>query len=226
LEERRNLINRYYPAKRIHQGPVYCFAHNPCFFQETTDKETIERLAGHSGKRLLMIGTSQTIGAGASTLEDTFFSQLHHGLMDQSNLVSLNISISGVDADRMLEEFKNNLDVFKPHVVLVNLGLNYSRTDLEMRLKDFIKLAESRHLKIIMIREAINGLNNGLDPYLQTVEKVAREEKVSLVDLHSHIQKIQRAEIGELWWDIAHLTDLGQKEAGAFLLREIERIGF
>jgi hypothetical protein len=122
----KGVADRGYPTHRIFRGPIYCGPANEACI-EGKRPATAGKL-DKSTYRVLFIGSSQTVGAGAKDLEDTFFVRVHHYLSQaispKFHLESVNLSVSGYHAEKLLHDFKSHYRDFPPDLVVINLAFN------------------------------------------------------------------------------------------------------
>lgn len=185
-------------------------------------EETIDRIKGdldqakHSQKfRILLLGSSQTWGAGALNAESTIESFLARKLESRGHCYKVvNGGINGITAaqtQKLVEPlFKN----FKPDMVLINLSWNDNRNfgfakEFEGLVDSLISLGPK--IKIVLLSEAHHEWFSGpgeQDPNHLFIEKFSRKRGISFVDMHKYLT--ERKETGFLWWDTIHLTSYGQ----------------
>lgn len=214
-EELKLKTYQVYPIDRIQNGPIVCVGRQGC-------KPDALNLLAEQRKfknRVLLVGTSQSVGAGASNLGETFFSMLHHRL-PPANSFSFNISKSGESPEEMLSVFKQSLKVFKPTVVILNLGFNPSHRPLREVFEGFLEVASKDNLQIVLVREA-NSESGIYHEYVELVELISIEHAIPLIDLYKYMRSLPAAESGMLWWDSVHFTDYGHKLAAEFLYKEL-----
>lgn len=212
-----------YPNERIVGGPILCLGDNRCkFYQGIADLKQIIPKA--SKKRLVFVGTSQTVGAGASAIEKTFFSILHSKLNEEDNILSLNISQSSKKPEDMFNRFSGIVEFYKPTHVLVNLGYNRSDVSFKRVLENFFDLSKKINAKIIFIREANNLLTQS--QYLEELDYFTNEKGLAVIDLYSYLRNPGLTNDVSFWWDPVHFNDDGQRLAADFILRELKRFKF
>jgi hypothetical protein len=127
----KGVADRGYPTDRIFRGPIHCGpVKEACI--EGMRPATAGGKSDKSTYRVLFIGSSQTVGAGAKDLEDTFFVRVHHYLSQaispKFHLESVNFSVSGYRAEKLLRDFKSRYRDFPPDLVVINLSFNDRRS--------------------------------------------------------------------------------------------------
>tara|TARA_R110000868_G_scaffold258137_10_gene515428 strand:- start:5490 stop:7109 length:1620 start_codon:yes stop_codon:yes gene_type:complete len=204
--------SRGYPSERIWKGPILCTS-NPLLCSHTSVVPQNSQC-----KRLLFLGSSQTIGAGASDLDKTFFVRTHHNLAGRGFtecLVSLNLSISGAKAAEVAENFESNFLDFKPDLVIVNLSSNDDYLSLRTGLTKLLDLNQKYGFKTIFLEEANSSIANkdekGIVAKHGIMRDVAAKYAVPTLHLHEMIKANQNSELGVLWWDFVHYTDYGHR---------------
>ncbi|MFP5491528.1 MAG: SGNH/GDSL hydrolase family protein [Bacteriovoracia bacterium] len=221
LGEIRNFTNSKYPAARIIGGPILCNKKSGCREYKQLDMENTPPVEMNVN-RLMFVGTSQTIGAGASELEKTFFSLLHERINKIQEAVSVNISQSALSPEEMLAMFSKNVDLFKPTHVLVNLGYNQATHSFTRVLAEFSAVSKKYNAKIIYISEANNLVETS--DYIKELNQFIKQNSLPVIDLYSHLRSSQVNEDISIWWDPVHFNDRGQRLAADFLYEELVKL--
>jgi len=170
--------------------------------------------------RVLFVGTSQTIGAGALTLEDTFFALVHRYLRDVTPgsiyLESINVSVSGSHSPLLLKEYDDNYLKFRPDIVVINL--------FGTAIDGFLKQNELYGIKTILLENANTSEKYDTDDLLsnhEALRRLAKRYNVPVYSLHNFLSQPTIAGSGALWWDYAHLTSYGQGVVGRWLAPKV-----
>ncbi|MBI3550774.1 MAG: SGNH/GDSL hydrolase family protein [Elusimicrobia bacterium] len=181
--------------------------------------EDIERLAKAApGKRrrLLLLGTSQTWGAGAGAPEETLGYRLFRSLATSERvpIEVINASLSGADAPRLFGRLKT-LEALRPDVVVVNLSNNDGPGPrFKEALDDIAKWCEDRHARAVFVLEASH---RDLARKHAVMRTAAGKAGVPCLDLNAYLFSPEVASSGHLWWDEVHLTSYGQELAAEFI---------
>jgi lysophospholipase L1-like esterase len=224
---RQGVADRGYPMDRVWRGPIFC--------GPTDDKcmkigDLREGSKSAPLYRVLFVGTSQTIGAGALTLEDTFFALVHRYLRDvipgSIYLESINISVSGSHSPVLLKEYDDNYLKFRPDVVVINLSGNDQgqTSQFEAAIDGFLKQNELYGIKTILLEEANSSEKYDTDDLLsnhEALRRLAKRYNVPVYSLHNFLSQPTIAASGALWWDYAHLTSYGQGVVGRWLAPKV-----
>ena len=165
----------------------------------------------------MFIGTSQTIGAGARDLDETFFARVHHHLRDalpHDNAVeSFNVSVSGLQARELLSEYEGHYQGLHPNLVVINL----SNTDVDPQsfstsMRRFLMLNQESGIKTLLIEEANSREHTShLLVNHRELEKLGAEFHVAVYSLHEYLNQPSIVARGALWWDPVHLTSYGHE---------------
>ena len=224
---RQGVADRGYPMDRVWRGPIFC---------GPTDDKCMKvgdlREGSNSAPlyRVLFVGTSQTIGAGALTLEDTFFALVHRYLRDvipgSIYLESINISVSGSHSPLLLKEYDENYLKFRPDIVVINLPNTDQgqKGQFEAAIDGFLKQNELYGIKTILLEEANTSEKHDTDDLLSNHEvlmRLAKRYNVPVYSLHNFLSQPIIAGSGALWWDDFHLTSYGQGVVGRWLAPKI-----
>ena len=220
---RQGVADRGYPMDRVWRGPIFC---------GPTDDKCMKvgdlREGSNSAPlyRVLFVGTSQTIGAGALTLEDTFFALVHRYLRDKIPgsiyLESINISVSGSHSPLLLKEYDENYLKFRPDIVVINLPNNDQ--GLEAAIDGFLKQNELYGIKTVLLEEANTSEKYDTDDLLsnhEVLRRLAKRYDVPVYSLRNFLSQPTIAGSGALWWDDFHLTSYGQGVVGRWLAPKI-----
>ena len=162
--------------------------------------------------RILLIGTSQTWGAGAAEADHVFAKRLAARLRADHGIVAecVNGGVPAVDSIMLLKIFKEEWIKLKPDLVVINLASNDQQTDtLRANLDELIRSARSIAARVLLIAEP-NSIEHDTDYLLkkhEVVKSVASEHSVALLDMHSRLA--ERYDDGFLWWDFVHLSSFG-----------------
>lgn len=227
--EKNHFPDRGYPLMRVFSGPIQCVNQAPCnvFWKPEEAIRAVREPA--KGFRLLFVGTSQTVGSGASRLEETFFAETHRALVERPGqkfkLESLNISVSGSSSQPMFEEFRTKFSAFKPDLMVINLANNDDVKDLEVGLAKFLELNHRLGIDTVLLKEA-NSLetdHEGFRRNLLVVQSVADSFQVPVLDLNGFVNELERSDRGFVWWDFVHLTSYAQKQVALWLAPQLKR---
>jgi lysophospholipase L1-like esterase len=169
---------------------------------------TAERLARHQPLTIVAIGSSSTFGAGASSRDKSYPSQLQVDLRNRfpdSQITVINRGINGEEAREMLARFSDSVFQQHPDLVLWQVGTNSVLRDRDIKPTGPLILEGVRQLKALGIDVVI------IDP--QYAPKVlARPDAQEMVDLISAAAKqadvdlVQRFAIMHYWYEHDHLT--------------------
>jgi hypothetical protein len=153
---RAAVVDAGYPRDRIRAGPVMCgVSAEPCRLVTTEDISSLTE-ESRPDRRVLFAGTSQTIGAGANKLDDTFFVQTHRQLaasLSPLRLKSINISMSAVSPPFLLHEYEEKYLRLQPDLMVINLGTNGINEELIAGLSRFVEINRSHHIPTVIILE-------------------------------------------------------------------------
>jgi hypothetical protein len=210
----QGVADRGYPMDRIWGGPIFC---------GPTDDKCMKvgdlREGSKSGPlyRVLFVGASQTVGAGALTLEDTSFALVHRYLRDvipgSIYLESINISSPSPE---LLKEYDDKYLKFRPDIVVINL--------FGTAIDGFLKQNELYGIKTILLENANTSEKYDTDDLLSNHEalgRLAKRYNVPVYSLHDFLSQPTIAGSGALWWDDGHLTSYGQRVVGRWLAPKV-----
>ena len=215
--------NRGYPKDRIWEGPIVCTLEQ-CNYRRM---ETAAHIISRGNSNLVLVGTSQSIGAGASSLNKTFFTILHKQIQQQlkgSRLVSLNLSESGSNPQILFEKYQKNIEILSPEILIINLVNNGDDFNYYKGLKNFLELGKKKASRIFIVQEAISNESDvHLDQRREFLSSLAAEN-VHILDLNSFMNSKQVFDGDFRFWDFIHFNNEGHKLAGEWLATQIIKV--
>jgi lysophospholipase L1-like esterase len=222
LDFREQIKHAGYPSEMFGEGPFFCSARtNHC--AAYADMKAVAKLAKtRACKRIIFLGTSQTVGSGADTLEDTFFAKVHSGLVEAlapECVESLNISISGMTLADLIPVLEKALSQFPPDLVLMNLSNNDAGSNTFPNLSLAVGLNRRAGADTVLVEEANDSVNIGLLKNHEIMKQIGERNNLPVFPLHACLNTPEVAASGVLWWDHVHLTTYGQAVAAHWLLR-------
>lgn len=206
-------LGEFYPLDQISMGPLYCTERRECNHIFEAD------FSQRGSPRLLLVGTSQSVGSGAETLNDTFFVKLHKKiLVKKPKLISLNISLSGAFPQEMLTKYRSAVKDFKPDIILINLGHNGVLLDYQSAIPEMLALRGKA--KTFLINEPSTNLIKEKIILSGYNETIAREYKVTVIPLLQNYLNYD-GQKGNIWWDHVHFNNLGHELTAEYLFEKI-----
>lgn len=170
--------------------------------------------------RILVLGTSQTWGAGAVSEEATWVRQLERLLEERPGgmrVECINAGVSGMMAAQVLEMLRTDLAGVQATAALVNLSNNDVDTERFRRSLDAIagELLR-RKMRVVFAlepnspeRRATDSRHGDLAVKHGIVRTIAARYQRPVIDLHAYLA--ERRDAGFVWWDFVHLTSFGQR---------------
>ncbi len=178
--------------------------------------------------RVLLVGTSQTWGAGAVDLENLLQVQLYRYLKDatQGKVIVYNISESGSRAPILLKRYKELAHLIRPRFAVINLSNNDKGNldKLETSLQEFIDLIESSGGQVLLVEEPNSPqFQSKIEKGHDVVRKVGQRNQTAILPLHAQLRELD--DTGRLWHDVVHLTSYGQDLAASHISEALTRMG-
>jgi lysophospholipase L1-like esterase len=181
--------------------------------------------------RVLLIGSSQTWGSGASRESETIAAALERLLQAGEPRVRyevVNGGVSAADSALLLSIFEEDWASLAARAVVVNLSNNdadpaaFAR-NLE-RMATLVRRAGGQPLFVLEANspEDRRAELEKLAAKHEAMRRVGREQGVPVVDMHGYL--LENQDRGFLFWDFAHLTSLGQKLFAERLYPEVRRL--
>jgi acyl-CoA thioesterase I len=169
---------------------------------------TADRFAQHQPLTVVAIGSSSTFGAGASSRDRSYPSQLQLDLQarfPRSQVTVINRGVNGEEAREMLARFGDSVIKQHPDLVLWQVGTNSVLRDRDIKPTTPLILEGVRQLKALDIDVVM------IDP--QYAPKVlAKSDAAQMVELISAAAKqadvdlIRRFAIMRYWYEHDHMT--------------------
>ena len=173
--------------------------------------------------RILLIGSSQTWGAGARRRDENWASVLERELETRGpDVAVVDAGISGLRAAQLLELFRRDWQRMEPDLVVVDLGHNdAANREFSGALEGFAGECRQRGTQLVLVLEPNSSeVGTQIEERHALMRRVAGEQRIPVVDMHAYLA--ERRESGHLWWDRVHLTSYGQRLFGKQLARELE----
>lgn len=179
--------------------------------------------------RVLVIGTSQTWGAGIARQGDEIASQLERVLNaqagDSKSYQCINSAVPGSNATMLYELFQRHWVSLNPDLIVLNLSFNDTDVEILIRqLENFVELSQRHGIGVVFSLEpnTIEAPPQQQRAKHDAMRELARSHDVPVVDMQSHLDEVY--DVGFLWWDRVHLTSLGSllfaEHLGQQMLRE------
>lgn len=179
-----------------------------------------DRGASRSGDayRILVLGSSQTWGAGATRLDDVWVRQLERKLSAGAGrqVECLNAGVSGLTSSGVRESLDELLRT-EPDAVIINLSNNdVVPAELRANLDTVVAQLARRGIRAVLLlepnspeRRPTDSLHGDLGVKHAAVRAVGNAYGVPVIDVHGYLAGKQDS--GFLWWDFVHLTSFGQR---------------
>lgn len=176
--------------------------------------------------RVLVVGTSQTWGAGAARAEDGFVERLERLLVaaePERRWECINAGIQGLKSPWLLRVFREHWLALEPDILIVNLSNNDKDAEaFAQALNGFADLAAGHGIRVLFALEANSIERRPEAPQHATMRRVAEERGVPIVDVHGALAR--QYDRGFFWWDPVHPTSLGHRLIAETLLPEVRKL--
>jgi len=184
--------------------------------------------------RVLAIGSSSTVGVGASSPHASYPVRLENdleGMLKGLDVEVINRGVSGEVAEGAADRMKLEVAEHRPHLVAWEVGTNdaMARIDLqrfEAEVRDTLRwLAESRIDVVLIDPQFVDRLAQDEDyrGIVQAIARLADEEHVLLVNRFDTMADLAKAKGNGAFLarDQFHLNDLGYKCMAEYAARAI-----
>ena len=223
--------NRYPSDKYIHYFDYITGDVSP---EETYER--IERLKSapprREDHRILVVGGSQTWGAGAakrSEITSKILEKRLHAEFGDDKVSVINAAIPNFRLASILEKYSDSWIQLEPKLLVVVVSVNDAgNKGFKQSLVDLLELNRSKGIETLLVLEpytpemeqAYSLKRRPCDPEdlannHNIMRQLSAEKGVPFLDLHSALKR--DFDTGFLWWDFVHLTSFGQRLAGNHL---------
>lgn len=162
-------------------------------------------------QRVLLVGTSQTWGAGAGRTEETWATRLGPLLGATRPTVVVAAAIPGSHAAELFGHYRDEWVEWEPDLVVINLSSNdRANPDFGKDIEAFLELNAERGIETLLVLEpnSIEAVHSIAHNH-QALREIGVVADVEVLDMHGYLaEQIDR---GWLWWDFVHLTSFGQE---------------
>lgn len=210
-----------YSVKKIWKGPILCssFQEN-CFKVNYPLGQDIYNSFNECLK-ILLLGTSQSMGSGASNLNKTFYAKFFYKIKDKMKdtcFILLNNSISGEKMRNVWKNHLNNYEAFNPNIVLLNMGNNDNEDELAKFVPIVSKYTREKNIDVWLNLEpnVPESDEEGYNDKLQNLSKLGLEYGFYVTDARANLLEVNTND-GNLWWDRVHLSNFGHEVFSNFL---------
>lgn len=167
-------------------------------------------------KKILVIGTSQTWGAGATFEEFSLGKQIFNLIEEytgQKIYLEL-LAAPGAIARDLAEIVRSDLLLDKEwDSIVINLSSN-DRNELDFRvgLEELILWSKENSRKLYLVKEPNSPefLNPMLKDRHLIISELAQKYESVAIDTDNNLASQSHFQMGHVWWDFVHLTDWGQ----------------
>ncbi len=174
--------------------------------------------------RVLLLGSSQTWGSGATSEQTTVSARLESILQNEygfKNVTVINGGFPGFGTRQLYDVFTAAVDK-TPEMVLLNMSFNDNSNPAEFTdyLFKFGELARQKKFRLVFSAEAFsNELGDvPIDNQIK-ITSAARALDIPLIDSYIYMNSVNNS--GFLWWDIVHLSDVGQETLARYLAAQL-----
>jgi acyl-CoA thioesterase I len=182
-----------------------------------------EALAKNEPIRIMAIGSSSTVGVGASTPDQNYPNQLVKILgrsLEGRDIVILNRGISGEKAAATAERLNGLLETDKPTLVLWQVGTNDALAriplaEFEKTVQSELQFLKSKHIDVVLVGLQYTPASVRDTHYSDiriALQRLAEKESVLLVRRYTAMQFLELHKGQKLLsGDGLHLNDLGYR---------------
>ncbi len=177
--------------------------------------------------RVMLIGSSQTWGEGASLDKYTLAQFVERALNKQRALPGktfrcINAGVRGAESSGLSQVYKEQLLKLKPDLLVVNLSnMDQDGKILTRSLELFISLNRARGIKTVLSLEPSMTYDEELKKKHAVVRAVAAKHRLTVIESQAHLAS-KRGD-GFLWWDGVHLSDYGQQLLSVRMVQGIKK---
>jgi lysophospholipase L1-like esterase len=212
-KELREAITRWDGDKLIIFDDIVRYTREHPIVPESLGDEQVRALPPKF--RVAFLGTSQTYGAGAERISETFVARCH-GLLAQAlgdiSVDTYNFSISGVSSTELLGKYAESWRFAQPDLLVINLSTNdwYADT-LTANLRTLAHQTRAAGGQVVFLLEpnAAEVDHRYLQRKHSAVQRLGQELGVPVWNLDRYMSSDPVYDSGMMWWDFVHLTSYG-----------------
>jgi lysophospholipase L1-like esterase len=197
-----------YPKDVFCDGFLICNLNNVCI----TVENEVPPAKPPNTTRIVYLGGSQTYGAGATDIDDTFFALVHRSIqknLPNVKLESLNIAKQGGDSISLYEMYLKMSPPPTPDILVINIGFNDSTPGFYQRTETFLSSIDPQ-TQVLLITEPTLLLSRAQLEH-DGLRALSLEKNIPIVDMQNEFLKDGILVDPLSWWDIIHLTDKGNR---------------
>lgn len=167
-----------------------------------------------SSRLIALLGSSQTWGSGAryknKSVGDFFDAAVKEKFKNKS-INTINLGVPGARLHLMIRNLSQVLDRGVTEVVLIAGNNDSANQRFVVDLERLWVLTQKYNIKLHIVKEAnyFKGPYPHLSKNHEVLQSFAEKHKLKIFDLHSYMA--EKSKTAYLWWDIVHMTELGQK---------------
>lgn len=177
--------------------------------------------------RVLMIGSSQTWGAGANQPDEGMVSVIN--TLANKELAAPNrkyefipTAVSGQQAADLYTLYEQHWKAFKPNMIIVNLSNNDDDPErFKENLERFAEFTAKQRIPLLFVLEANSTEYRPVLENHAAMKQVAQKYAIPLIDAHSYMATQEQS--GILWWDYVHPTTYGHQVLGTYIYQNIKQ---
>lgn len=170
------------------------------------------KAAPKHARLIALLGSSQTWGSGAryknKSVGDFFDIAVKEKI---KNVKTINLGVPGARLHLMIRNLSQVLESGVTEVILISGNNDSANHRYEADLERLWVLTQKYNIKLHIVKEAnyFKAPNPHLEKNHQVLQNFADKNQLKVFDLHSYMA--EKSKDGYLWWDIVHMTELGQK---------------
>ena len=173
---------------------------------------------------VVLMGSSQTWGAGAATAADKLETYLQNGLRAQhrkSDVTLINTAVSGASLSRMWKAIEPYREKRIDLIILNASNNDFDAASFRRELQKLSDFAIEKNIVLVLVGEA----NYFMDPNWNIFEnhksmrQLASAQGWKFINMHEEMAAIYN--LGYFWWDNVHMTSAGQKKVSEIILKNL-----
>lgn len=174
--------------------------------------------------KIILLGTSQTWGSGASANDRTIVSQYNISLKNAglgNKARAYGLAVPGTYLIDMSALFYQLTKEKLPELLIINMCIN-DTSDLvsyENNLKKFITDLKKLGVKVVLSAEPFYDETQTMSRYNhEVVQKISVDMQVPFINEQDFL--FSKLNSGYLWWDVVHMSDYAQQLFGSALFEK------
>lgn len=176
-------------------------------------------------KNIIVLGSSQIWGMGATAEQNTVPGRLQQQLREQLHDTTINVINAGMCGMRSFNiymYYTTHWVKYKPILTIINLSCNDTIPVIFKReLQKFVTYNRANHYNTLLVAEPVDYPEQYIKNNHEIMRQVAEKSNTNYINMQPYMDSLGRT--GFLWWDVVHMTDYGYQLFAERLMPEVKK---